>query len=86
MEIKEFCKDYSTEELLELKKGVEEINHIAIKNFVTPDNINTMVQALNDQVVLDLGEEILTLAVSYMCNMFNAEVIEKELFRREMEE
>lgn len=86
MEIKDFCKDFSTEDLIELRKGVSEINHIAIKNFVTPDNINTMVQALNDGTVLDLGEDILTLSISYMCNAFNAEIIEKELFRREMEE
>lgn len=86
MEIKDFCKDFTTEQLLELKKGVSDINQIAIKNFVTPDNINTMVQALNDGTVLDLGKDILTLSISYMCNAFNAEVIEKELFRREMEE
>lgn len=86
MNIKEFCAGRSNEELRELQTSMEEANKILIANYVSPDNICTMVQAIEEDNVLGLGKDIIELSISYMCNQFNYEIIEKELFRREMED
>lgn len=85
MEIKEFCESHSTEELQDYLKAMDLSNKEVVKKLVSPDNICTMVQALQDDNVLGLNKEILTLSVIIMTNLFNAEIIQKELFRREME-
>ena len=83
MNVQTFCQDYSTQELMEIKKGIEDLESTILAKFVNPDNLNVMLSALHDNSLEELDEGILELAVTCLCNKFNKELIEKELFRRE---
>jgi hypothetical protein len=90
MNILDFCRESSIEELQEIKKGIIELENIVLKKFVNAengcDNLNIMLAALHDDCVDELDKGILSLAISCLCNTFNKELINKEIFRREMED
>ena len=83
MNVQTFCQDYSSKELLEIKKGIDDLESTILAKYVNPDNLNVMLAALHDRNLEELDDGILELAVTCLCNKFNKELIEKELFRRE---
>ena len=85
MDITEFCKDYSIEELKEIKKGIKDLEYTVLKKYVSTENLNVMMTALHEKDVMSLDEGIVELAICCLCNVFNKELIEREIFRREME-
>jgi hypothetical protein len=83
MNVQEFCQEYSTKELQEIKKGIEDLESVILGKYVNPDNLNVMLSALHDNTIEEMDSGILELAITCLCNKFNKELIEKELFRRQ---
>ena len=86
MEIKEFCQDDSIDVLKLRLTSSEEIYSNMIKFFADPDSISNMTEVIKEGQVGQLPDEALTLAVGFLANALNIEVIRKEIFRREMED
>lgn len=86
MNIKDFCKDYSSKELVEIKDGISILTDRIINVMSSPDNISSLVGALQENAIEELESDVLELAICFLCDRMNVEVIERELFRREMEE
>jgi hypothetical protein len=86
MDIKEFCEADSDEVLQSRLKNSKDIYDNMLKYFADPDSIGNMTQAIKEGVVGELPEEGLILAVGFLANALNIEVIKKEIFRREMED
>lgn len=86
MNVSEFCKDYNSDQLIEIKDGIKILTEQVMNRFSTPENISSLIMALQEHTITELDPDILELAVIDLCNRMNIEVIERELFRREMEE
>lgn len=86
MNVSEFCKDYNSDQLIEIKDGIKILTEQVMNRFSTPENISSLVMALQEHSITELDPDILELAIIDLCNRMNIEVIERELFRREMEE
>ncbi len=86
MNVSEFCKDYDSDQLIEIRDGIQILTEQMINKFSTPENISSLIVALQEHEIIELEPEILELAIIDLCNRMNIEVIERELFRREMED
>lgn len=86
MNVSEFCKDYDSAQLIEIRDGIQILTEQMINKFSTPENISSLIVALQEHEIIELEPEILELAIIDLCNRMNIEVIERELFRREMED
>jgi|GEM_PF-5901399 len=86
MNVSEFCKDYDSDQLIEIRDGIKILTEQMINKFSTPENISSLIVALQEHEIIELEPEILELAIIDLCNRMNIEVIERELFRREMED
>jgi len=86
MNVSEFCKDYNSDQLIEIKDGIKILTEQVMNRFSTPENISSLIMALQEHSITELDPDILELAIIDLCNRMNIEVIERELFRREMEE
>ena len=85
MNVSEFCKDYNSDQLIEIKDGIKILTEQVMNRFSTPENISSLIMALQEHSITELDPDILELAIIDICNSMNIEVIERELFRREME-
>lgn len=86
MNIPEFCADSSMKDLLEHWNNSKDLQDDIINRLSDPDVISQLTEAIQDEDFDSIHPLCIETAVCFLANALNIEVIEKEMFRRKMED
>ena len=86
MEIKPFCEESSTDDLNKMWNSSIDQSRSIIARLSNPDIITSITDAIDNDECSNMDDLVIKLSMCFLANQLNIEVIERELFRRKMED